>query len=234
MGESSPLVHNGAVNDGSAAGGTGGDRSPSGLQSIGLWLMAVGILLVGYSVWETWGTDLLAKYQQHETVDDLLDAWRDPASPVPDGAVALLRVPAFGDDFVVPVIDGITEDDLARGVGHYPQTAGPGEVGNFAVAGHRVTHGEPFRHFPRLEPGDTVEVETADAIYTYALDNDAGHLVVQPYDGWVLEPVPPGTRYDEGDDEPGQAIITLTTCGALVHTSDRMVAFGHLVSTDDK
>ncbi len=232
MGESSPLVHNGAVSEGSSP-----DQSPSGLQSIGLWLMAVGLLLVGYSVWETWGTDLLAKYQQDETVDDLLDAWRDPANPanpVPDGAIALMRIPELGHGFVVPVIDGIDADDLSRGVGHYPQTAGPGEVGNFAVAGHRVTHGEPFRQFPRLEPGDIVEVETADAIYTYALDNDAGHLVVQPYDGWVLKPVPPGTRYDEGEDEPTQPIITLTTCGALVHTSDRMVAFGHLVNTDYK
>ena len=30
---------------------------------------------------------------------------------------------------------------------------------------------------------------------------------------------------------PGQRLITLTTCSELFHTDDRMIAFGHLVST---
>lgn len=204
------------------------------LYKAGIWLVTVGLVLIGYGAWEYWGTNILAKHNQEQTVEELIDAWSDEDSPVPDGAMALLRIPAFGDDYVMPVLEGIEDSTLARGLGHYSQTALPGEDGNFAVAGHRVTHGEPFRDFPKLEPGDKVEVETADALYTYAIDNDPGELVVQPYDGWVLEPVPPGTRYDEGEDEPSQAILTLTTCGALIHTSDRMIAFAHLVSTEDK
>jgi sortase A len=210
------------------------EQRPSTLYTAGLWLVAVGLVLVGYGAWEHWGTNIIAKHNQHDTVEELIDAWSDPENPVPAGAMALMRIPAFGKDFVMPVLEGIEDEALSRGLGHYPQTALPGEVGNFAVAGHRVTHGEPFRDFPKLQPGDEIEVETADAIYTYVLDNDPGELVVQPYDGWVLKPVPPGTLYDEGETEPTQAILTLTTCGELVHTSDRMIGFGHLVSTKDK
>lgn len=227
-------MHNGAVSEQPPADGTGRRQSPSPLYAAGLWLVAVGVLLVGYGAWEYWGTTILAKHQQHETVEELIDAWSDPDKPMPDGAFALMRIPAFGDDFVVPVMEGIDKDTLSHGVGHYSETALPGEIGNFAVAGHRVTHGEPFRDFPKLDPGDVIEVETADAIYTYAVDNNPEELVVQPYDGWVLKPVPPGTMYDEGETEPTQAIVTLTTCGELIHTSDRMIAFGHLVRTEDK
>ena len=224
-------MHNGAVTD---TGGTEPTGSPSLLYKAGIWLVTIGVVLIGYGAWEYWGTDILAKYNQERTVEELIKAWADPEFDAPKGAFAVMRIPRFGDDYEVPVLEGIEDDTLKRGLGHYPQTALPGEYGNFAVAGHRVTHGEPFREFPKLRPGDEVEVETADAVYTYVIDNDPGKLVVQPYDGWVLEPIPPGTRYDEGQDEPTQALITLTTCGAVVHTSDRMIAFGHLVETVDK
>ena len=46
---------------------------------------------------------------------------------------------------------GVTLDDLAKGVGHYPRSALPGRVGNFAVAGHRATNGEPFASLDRLQ-----------------------------------------------------------------------------------
>ncbi len=217
-------MHNGAVND----------QRPSGVYSAALWLIAIGLVLVGYGAWERWGTNLVAYHNQQEAVNDLTDGWRDPDDAKLGQAMALLRIPEFGARFEVPIVEGIKADDLSRGVGHYPGTALPGEVGNFAVAGHRVTHGEPFRDLPDLEAGDAIEVETSEAIYTYAFDNDPGDLVVQPKDTWVLDPVPPGSLYDEGSAEPTQAIVTLTTCGKLVHTSDRIVAFGHLVKTDWK
>ena len=65
------------------------------------------------------------------------------------------------------VVEGVGDDDLARGPGHFPGTALPGEVGNFAVAGHRATHGEPFAHLDKLEEGDPVVVETVDGWLVY-------------------------------------------------------------------
>jgi sortase A len=209
------------------------------LLVVGLVLVLAGVGLLGYVAWQYWGTTIVSKQQQEAIASDLVQSWEDPAvrellgpeegSDLGD-ALALVRIPRFGDAFVVPVIEGVRPEDLAQGLGHYPGTAKPGDVGNFAVAGHRVTHGEPFRDLPEMREGDEVIVETADAIYTYQLDTDPDDLVVQPDDTWVLDPVPGEGR----DTEPDQARITLTTCAELFHSSDRMIAFGHLVDTERK
>jgi len=61
------------------------------------------------------------------------------------------------------VIEGIGDAELARGFGHFPVRES-GERGNYALAGHRITHGEPLRDMPELRPGDEVIVETRDAV----------------------------------------------------------------------
>ena len=118
---------------------------------------------------------------------------------------------------------------LSRGVGHYSTTAAPGAVGNFALAGHRITHGEPFAKLLTLNRGDRVIVETREAVYTYVLDRAPRELTVRPTDSWVLDPVPgkPG-------EQPSEALLTLTTCQDLFHSPDRSVGFGHLMSTRAK
>ncbi|MFD2078965.1 sortase domain-containing protein [Actinopolymorpha cephalotaxi] len=72
-----------------------------------------------------------------------------------------MRIPRFGRSYVVPAIQGIRKEDLAKGFGHFPETALPGQRGNCALAGHRVTHGEPLRDMPNLRVGDKVVVETS-------------------------------------------------------------------------
>ena len=42
---------------------------------------------------------------------------------------------------------------IAAGIGHMEDTAEAGQAGNYALAAHRVTHGEPFAKFPELLPG---------------------------------------------------------------------------------
>jgi len=78
---------------------------------------------------------------------------------------------------------------LAVGVGWYPGTALPGQVGNFAVAGHRGASG-PLVPLLDLKPGSRVIVETRDATYVYALTNDPNKLTVDKYQTWVIDPVP--------------------------------------------
>jgi sortase A len=65
-------------------------------------------------------------------------------------AFALIRVPRFGSDYVRPVVKGTDLSVLDEGVGHYEGTAAPGEVGNFALAGHRVTYAKPFGQIAEL------------------------------------------------------------------------------------
>ena len=143
-------------------------------------------------------------------------------------AYAILTIPRLG--LRVPVAEGVSKQNvLNKGyVGHYRGTGQPGQAGNFALAGHRNTHGEPFRYINRLRAKDLVEVETKTATYTYAVDEtlpqtsarDSG--VVRPIPRSIVEP-----RY--GYSEPGY-YITLTTCTPEYTSRYRLVVWGKLVS----
>jgi sortase A len=213
---------------------------------VGVVLVLAGLGLLGYVGWQVYGTNIVAQQTHQRLVTDLQQTWRatgpapgPPAAPAtdPGSASALLRVPRFGDDYVVPVLEGIGDDELSSGYGHFPNTAGPGETGNYALAAHRITHGEPLRDMPRLRPGDEVLVETRDATYTYRLDTDPNDLVVTFEAGWVVDPVPVNPQaggVQPPSQRPGQKLITLTTCAELFHTDNRMIVFGHLVDTEKK
>lgn len=214
---------------------------------LGLMLVLGGLGMLGYVAWQMYGTNIVSRQTQERLVQDLEQEWSvapgttvegKPAEPadVPLGnASALIRIPAFGDDYVVPVLEGIGEEELSSGYGHFPDSADPGERGNYALAAHRVTHGEPLRDMPELRPGDEVVVETRKAVYTYVLDTNPNDLIVTFEDIWVVDPLPtnPGGGV-QPEQRPGQKLITLTTCSELFHTDNRMIAFGHLVDTEKK
>ena len=220
-------------------------RSPSLLTIVGIVLLAAGLACLGYVGYQYLGTDVVSQRSFQRETGGLREQWRsgptqDPAdrttttgtqktTPVPGSAIALIRIPRFGDDFEVPIVAGTALKDLSRGVGHYDGTADPGQVGNFALAGHRITHGQPFAKLLTLRKGDKVVVETRDAVYTYVMDTSPADLTVKETAGWVLDPVPdhPGTP-------PTEALITLTTCQDLFHSPDRSVGFGHLAGTVEK
>ena len=216
---------------------------------VGLVLVLAGLGTLGYVAWELYGTTIVSRQTQQRIVDELESEWSAPAgrSSQPDAwtakenrprlgdATALIRIPAFGDGYVTPVIEGIGDAELARGFGHFPGTANPGERGNYALAGHRITHGEPLRDMPELRPGHEVIVETRDAVFTYELVTNPNDLVVTFEDVWVVDPLP--TNPDGGvqpAQKPGQRLITLTTCAELFATDYRMIVFGQLVDTERK
>jgi sortase A len=105
----------------------------------------------------------------------------------------------------MPVVEGTTTDLLDRAMaGRYTGTQQVGEVGNVALAGHRRTWGDSFRHVDRLVPGDPVVIETASTWYVYEVTS---HEIVEPSESSVLAPVPrqPGVV-------PTERLLTLTTC----------------------
>ncbi|WP_234362736.1 class E sortase [Streptomyces formicae] len=154
----------------------------------------------------------------------------NPPAPKPqwDQAYAVLRIPRIG--IRVPVAEGISKSAvLNKGyVGHYPRTAQPGQAGNFAVAGHRNTHGEPFRYINRLRKGDELTVETKSARYTYVVDKALARTSAR--DGGVIRSVPRSeVRKGHGYAEPG-FYITLTTCTPEYTSKYRLVVWGKLRS----
>jgi sortase A len=205
----------------------------------GVAMTLVGALLLGWVGWQFWGTNWVAHREQREITSTLRTQWTEGGARLQPKRVkkgqpsALVRIPRFGASYVVPVLEGVSTKVLTRGFGHFPDAADPGRVGNYALAAHRVTHGEPLRRMAELRPGDRVVVETVDATYVYRLDTDPRRLVV-PFTGvWVVRPLP--RNPEPGGVQPaqrrGQRLITLTTCSEIFHTDDRMIAFGHLVRT---
>lgn len=215
----------------------------SPLTVLGVLLLVVGLSCLGWVAYQYVGTNIVANRAFDVQRQELRSRWQErsaagaatpsasqpPAAPLPGDATALLRIPAFGADYEVPVLEGTDLDILSRGVGHYTGTAQAGEVGNYAIAGHRVTHGQPFNRLLELSKGDQVVVETERAVYTYVLDEPPRSLTVTDTAGWVLDPVP-----GRPDAEPSRALITLTTCQDLFRSADRSVGFGHLESTRNK
>ncbi|MGO4258902.1 class E sortase [Marmoricola sp. RAF53] len=206
---------------------------------IGIGMILAGLGLLAYVAWQLWGTNWVSKRQQREITSQLEQDWANGQGCdkfCPKGeASALIRIPKFGRDYVVPVLEGVTPDILAKGFGHFEESAGPGQIGNYALAGHRVTHGEPLRHMPDLRPGDKVIVETRKVTYTYVLDTDPNDLIVSFTNVWVVDPLPTNPK---GGVQPkqvkGQRLITLTTCSEIFHTDNRMISFGHLVKSTPK
>jgi sortase A len=208
---------------------------------IGIGLILAGLGLLGYVAWQFWGTNWVSKREHRQITSELQKDWGsgNGKAPkfIPKGqASALIRIPRFGKEYVVPVLEGTTQEILAKGYGHFDDVADPGQIGNYALAAHRVTHGEPLKNMPDLRPGDKVIVETVDATYTYELDTNPNELVIPFTETWVLDPVPDNP--DPGEPEPeqveGQRLITLTTCSEIFHTDNRMIAFGHLVKSEKK
>ncbi|MFF8297358.1 sortase domain-bontaining protein [Streptomyces globisporus] len=118
---------------------------------------------------------------------------------------------------------------LDRGyVGHYTRSAQAGQAGDFALAGHRNTHGEPFRRIDRLRGGDRITVETRDAVYTYTVGKRLARTA--PSDSGVIAPVPrSNVTTSVGYSEPGY-YLTLTTCTPEFSSRYRLVVWGKLTA----
>ncbi len=215
-------------------------------HAVGEVLITLGVVALLFAAYLLLWTNVRAQAQAATLTSGLEREWADrphpttPATVDPSALVvtpgkpfALMRIPRLGAAWSSPVIQPAGADislaELAEGVVHYKANALPGQIGNFAVAGHRATHGQPFADLDRLRIGDVVTVETADAIFTYVVDNDPNRTIVLPTAVWVLQPVPghPG-------EQPTRALITLTTCNPRWNSSHRMIVFGHLVSTQPK
>jgi sortase A len=206
---------------------------------VGIGLILGGLGLLAYVAWELWGTNWIAHKHQHELTSQVQEDWavgNGCETYCPKGAtIALIRIPKFGKKYVIPVLQGTDKASvLDKGAfGHFDDTAEPGQTGNFALAGHRVTHGEPLRHMPDLRPGDDVIVETRTFTYTYELDTNPNDLVISFHGTWVLDPLPHNPDGGVPNDVrfANKQLITLTTCSEIFHTDNRMIAFGHLVSS---
>lgn len=219
-------------------------RSRATFSSVlGELLLTGGVIVLLFVAWQMWIGDIIISAQKNEEGAAVSQEWANaPAPELPpvvqtdDGATAFepvipaapadtellgqMHVPRFGVEYNVGIYGGTsrarTLDKL--GIGVYTDSKMPGEIGNFAMAGHRTTWGKPFNQLDKLQVGDAIVVETPDGWFTYRYRTLE---YVKPTQTDVLLDVPqmPGVA-------TGERYITLTACSPLYSLAERIVAYG--------
>lgn len=220
------------------------------VRGVGIASITAGVLVLLFAAYQLWGTglqharaqaDLEAQFEAQlaeagTQVDD--DGGQTASSTTttlppeivaglvdPQGGdpVARLQIPAIGVDEIV--VHGVSVADLRTGPGHYPDSAGFGEPGNAAVAGHRTTYGQPFHDLDQLEPGDRIDVTTVRGRFTYRVMAHPDPDDPTAERGWFVV----GKRGVEVLDDVGDDRLTLTACHPKFSSRERIIVTAELL-----
>jgi sortase A len=138
------------------------------------WIHVVGLLAAlvgGFLLYMALVTGPLQARSQSHLINQFRTELRTQktdlllTSPPNGSPVALIQVPRFGLEQVV--VQGISSTDIMLGPGRDPSSVLPGQAGNAAIIGRTATYGSPFAHISNLEPGDTINVVTAQGPFVY-------------------------------------------------------------------
>lgn len=196
------------------------------LRVVAELLLTAGALLAALAFYLLVWTNVQTAAAQEDLLHEFRTQQDDaqpgrPDRPETGDGLNVLQIPRLGDDWRWVVVEGVDLKTLNKAPGHFPHTALPGQVGNYAVAGHRATHGEPFAHLDRLVEGDKVYVESADGWFTYQV---TWSRIIAPNHTEILAPVA---------GKPGQTAtartLTLVTCNPRWGSTERLVVGAQLI-----
>jgi sortase A len=200
---------------------------------LGEMFITMGVLMLLFVTYQLWWTNVLAHQQAGGATKNLEKQWdgstssnRAPGTFSPGEGFAIIYVPKL--DVKAPIAEGTDKHKvLDKGmVGHYSgtqETAMPWDkTGNFALAAHRNTHGEPFRYINKLVKGDKVVVETESTYYTYEVTSTLPST--SPANTSVINPIPTGSGFTTAG-----RYITLTTCTPEFTSTYRLIVWGKMV-----
>ena len=134
-----------------------------------------------------------------------------PAKPAPFVPVGRLTISRLKVD--VTIYKGVTDRQFDRGVGYWPGSALPGDLGNVVIGGHRTSAHRPFYDIQRLKAGDIIVVARPQRTVRYRVTKK---YVVKPTDLWVIKPT-------------ATPSLTLFTCHPRGSVSKRYVVRAVLV-----
>jgi sortase A len=208
-----------------------GSRIRGGVRVTGELMITFGLIVLLFAGYEVFGNSAKVQDEQNSLDDALAQQWNDPtvgpsSSPAkigPDAPgknlVGRLYIPKLDKQWVV--VNGVRPADIRYAPGHYPETALPGEVGNFSVAGHRIR--KIFWRLDEMNSGDVIGVETRDNWYIYQVTRKE---VVLPSAIEVVAPVPGKPKA-----KPSKAMLTLTTCNPKFNNYERLIVHAELTET---
>lgn len=195
---------------------------------IGQTLITAGLVILLFVAYELWWTGVTTRHDQQVLFKTLHQQWAQGKTvkfPPLGSGIAILRIPRLGKNYKFVVVQGTSTADLIKGPGHYPGTAMPGQVGNFAVAAHRTTYLHPFYNINELTVGDPIVLKTRTMWFTYRVQNIPGtpalhQEIVSPSDVSVAYAVP-----DQPDPSkvPTLPVLTFTSCNPRYSAAQRIV-----------
>lgn len=212
---------------------------------VGELLITAGVLVLLFLGWQVWLNDIIQGAQADKAGVALAQKLRAPDSPVHPAPAAspadygspmvatkpadaasfgVVYIPRISPSYSVVIAEGVSTAAVLdkTEIGHYPGTAMPGAIGNFAVAAHRTTHGAPFKFPATLQVGDKIYVQTVDGYYGYVF---RGLEYVRPTGVGVLDPVPQSAGM-----APTDRIMTMTSCNPMFSAAERIIAYASLES----
>lgn len=212
------------------------------VQVLGEVFITCGVILLLFVVWELWWTNIDANHAQQQAVSQFAHDFKGPltaskpeastdfgppivmaAPTVPGTVFGVVYIPRFGATYSRPLVEGTSQAQLdTLGLGRYENTAMPGALGNFVVAGHRQTHGAVLDAIHTLVPGDKIYVQTKDGYYTYVFRNNQ---IVLPTRGDVLLPVP-----TQKGVKAVERFMTMTSCNPRFGAEERIIAYSVMES----
>ncbi|WP_245712755.1 class E sortase [Micromonospora nigra] len=212
-------------------------RVRTGLRLSGELLITFGLVVLLFAGYEIWGKSAIVDAHQDDLTQQLAQAWgpegdptvapsasasAKPKPPVNGKPLAGLYIPKLDKQWVV--VEGVTQKDIRYAPGHYPDSAMPGRVGNFSVAGHR--NRATFWRLDELRDGDPIVVEGRDEWYVYQVTDN---IIVKPTQVEVVAPVPgkPGAK-------PTKRMLTLTTCNPKFDNYERLIIHAELTRSQPK
>jgi sortase A len=209
---------------------TFGSRLRAAIQVAGELMITFGLIVLLFAGYEVYGNSAKVQDEQNTLDDELAQQWDNPTvaptGPVKGGPAApaknlvgRLYIPKLDKEWVV--VNGVRPQDIRYAPGHYPDTAMPGQIGNFSVAGHRIK--KIFWRLDELRAGDVIGVETRTSWYVYQV---TGNEIVKPTAVEVVAPVP-----DKPGRKPTQALLTLTTCNPKFNNYQRLIVHARLTDT---
>jgi sortase A len=151
--------------------------------------------------------DVSAEVSDPSSPNNLEDAESIKAKP---DTVALLEISKI--DVKLPVAEGTDLATLKFALGHMPESAPLGTVGNAVVAGHRShSFGTYFNRLDEVAIGDVIKVTKGGVSYNYEVNET---LIVEPDDLSVLR------------GSSNHKVITLITCYPLYTSTHRLIVHG--------
>lgn len=134
-----------------------------------------------------------------------------PAKRAPLVTVGRLSIEKLNVD--VTIYKGVTQREFDRGVGYWPGSALPGDLGNMVIGGHRTSAHRPFYDIQKLRVGDIIVVARPRHTVRYRV---TGKYIVRPTDLWIIRPTT-------------QPSLTLFTCHPRGSVSKRYAVRATLV-----